>query len=116
MTDQERAAHYLKSLRLWMPRLRWFIRTSDGAVLLRELDEREREAFPFEWDNIVGRVEKLQVLADAGALETAGRLELRGIAEELTELVPTMQRLRLRVPDLDALARAAGSPAATRPN
>jgi hypothetical protein len=99
-----------------MPRLRWFIQATDEATALSELDDREREAFPFEWDNIIGRVGKLQALAEAGALPSDGCADLRCIAEELSALVPTMQRLRLRVPDLDALARAAGKPTAVQPN
>jgi hypothetical protein len=114
MNEQELAEHGLRSLRRWVDDLHWYVRVADARDL-SELDEREHEAFPFEWDNIVGRVKKLQALAESGALRPPAIAELRGIAEELTELLPTMQRLRLRVPDLDALARAAGRPAATQP-
>ena len=114
MNDEEQARYYLRTLHYWIGQLRWFIAASDSTEPLSELDERERESFPFEWDDVVGRVKRAQMLADAGALEPDGVAELRGIAEELTELLPTMQWLRLRVPDLDALARSAGRPAASQ--
>src|SRR4051812_14230711 len=106
MDDRERAQHYLKSLGTWIGDLRWYISVAESQDL-SEFDERVRESFPFEWDNIVGRVKRLQNLADAGHLQSSEREDFRGIAEELTDLLPAMQRLRLRVPDLDALARAA---------
>jgi len=79
------------------------------------LDPGERESLRPEWDNIIGRAGKLTALAEVGALRPAALDELRRIAEELTELLPTMQRLRLRTPDLEALARAAGLPTTVQP-
>jgi hypothetical protein len=61
-------------------------------------------------------VAKLQALAEEGALTPVALAELRGVAEELVELVPTTRRLNLRVPDLDALERAASRPAAASPS
>jgi hypothetical protein len=71
-----------------------------------DLDPRERQAFPLEWDNIVGRLSKLERLAERGDLSPAARAELRTVADELAELLPTMQKLNLRQPDPEALARA----------
>jgi hypothetical protein len=41
-----------------------------------------------------------------GQLNTEARADLRRVAEDLTALLPTMQRLHLRLPDLEALERA----------
>lgn len=115
MKNESQAGYYLRTLRYWIDQLRWFIQARASTAPLSELDERECEAFPYEWDNVVGRVGKLAKLAEAEELDLAALAELRGIAEELTALEPTMQRLRLRVPALDALARAAGQPATAPP-
>ena len=102
MTPNERADRYLASLRRWMLRLRWI----DEVWNSPDLDPRERQAFPLEWSNVVDRLAKVQQLAERGALSPAARVELRSVAEELTELLPTMQRLKLRQPDPEVLARA----------
>src|SRR5580765_3079833 len=99
MTADERADHYLASLRRWAQRLRWFDSVYDSA----DLDERERQAFPLEWDNIIGRLAKVEDLARRGVLRPDALAELRGVADELAELLPTMRRLRLREPDPAAL-------------
>jgi hypothetical protein len=113
MNDEQIAKHYVRSLRLWIPRLRWFASVYPETDL-SEFDERERESFPFEWDNIIGRVERVQALVERGALDPDTLAEFGIIASELTDLLPTMRRLRLRLPDLDALARAAGQPSGLR--
>jgi hypothetical protein len=101
MTD-ERADHYLASLRRWTQKLRRYADVWDQDVL----DPRERQAFPLEWDNIIGRLAKVEAVAERGELRPAARAELRSVAEELAELLPTMQRLKLRQPDPEALKRA----------
>src|SRR6185503_8294478 len=98
MNDQELAEHGLRSLRRWVNDLHWYVRVAE-ADNLNELDERNREAFPFEWDDVVDRTRRLVRQAEAGMLQPASLAVLRGIAEELTELLPAMQRLRLRAPD-----------------
>src|SRR5690242_870588 len=112
MNTLPQADHYLASLRSWPTTLRLTADLWDDP----ELDPAERESLRPEWDNIVGRVRKLQLLAEAHELRPAALAELRGVAEELTELVPTMRRLRLRVPDLDALSRATGRSGAAQPS
>jgi hypothetical protein len=112
MTTDLRADHYLASLRYWAAKLRLLSDIWDAPLL----DPGERESVRPEWDNVVGRVGKLAAMAEAGELRPAALAELRGIAQELTALEPTMRRLRLRVPDLDALARAAGQPASAPPS
>jgi hypothetical protein len=111
MTTDLRSDHYLASLRYWTAKLRLLSDIWDAP----DLDPRERESVRPEWDNISDRVETLMATAEAGELRPAALAELRGIAEELTALEPTMQRLRLRIPDLDALARATGRPRAAQP-
>jgi hypothetical protein len=108
MTIDVRSDHYLASLRYWATKLRLIADIWD----VPDLDPRERESLRPEWDNIVDRLSAVETLADSGALRPAALAELRGVAAELTELVPTMKRLRLRLPDLEALERAAGRPAA----
>lgn len=85
-----------------MARLRWIAEIWESS----ELDPGERQAFPLEWDNIVGRLAKVELLASRGHIRPVARAELRSVAEELAELLPTMQRLNLRQPDPEGLARA----------
>lgn len=76
------------------------------------MDERERQAFPLEWDNALDRLVDIEALARHGGLSAARIAELRAVADELAALIPTMRRCRLRLPDLDALARARSATAA----
>jgi hypothetical protein len=102
MTPEERADHDLASLRRWTQRLRQYAAEWDAHTL----DERERQAFPLEWDNIIGRLAKVEALALRQVLRPSAVVELRHVADELAELLPTMQRLHLRQPDAGALERA----------
>jgi hypothetical protein len=102
MTAEERVDHDLASLHRWAGRLRSIAELWETPLL----DVRERQAFPLEWGNVVGRLAKVEALASQGTLRPAARAELRNVAEELVELLPTMQRLRLRQPDPDVLERA----------
>ena len=70
------------------------------------LDPSERQAFPLEWGNIIGRFARLEALARSGALKPESREGLRRVADWLAELLPTMRRLGVRLPDLEALERA----------
>ena len=81
--------------------MRWFADVWGTS----DLDDRERQAFPLEWDNasIVSTTLRRWRGRDLCAYAVA---ELHLVAEELTELLPTMRRLQLRLPDLDALERA----------
>jgi hypothetical protein len=102
MTTDELVDHHLRSLRRWAGHLREFAASYDSP----DLDPAERQAFPLEWANIIGRLAKVEALAQRGALRPSARADLHRVAEELTELLPTMRRLRLRLPDLEALERA----------
>ena len=99
-----RTDHELASLRYWTAKIRLIADVWDDP----DLDPSERLSVRPEWDNIADRVIGVQARADRGELRPAAMDELRAITAELTELRPTMQRLRLRLPDLEALARATG--------
>ena len=102
MAQNERINVYLTALRRWARRLRMVGDFWDSPLL----DARERQAFPIEWGNVIGRLAKVEALGARGTLRPAAREELRQVAEELTELLPTMRRLGLSLPDLEALERA----------
>jgi len=102
MTIEQRAAFYVVSLRRWMQRLLMFAEAMDTG----DIDIRERQAFPLEWDNALDRLVALDNFDRQGKLQPPARAELRAVADELHALLPTMQRLNLRQPDPEALARA----------
>lgn len=99
---QARAKLTLASLQRWTERLRAYAPVWDSP----DFDVRERQAFPLEWHDVMDRFRSLVELADRGALQPSDMVDLRARADELTELLPTMQRLRLRQPDPDVLQRA----------
>ena len=107
MTNDERANLYLSSLRRWAATLRWFSEAPPSDV-----DERERQAFPLEWDNVLDRFIDVEAMARQGRLNTGSIADLRATANELTALIPTMTRHGLRLPDPEALARARSATAA----
>lgn len=108
MTTEQRAVLYLTSLSRWVQRLREFAEAWDRGAL----DVRERQAFPLEWDNAIDRLIDIEAMARGGDLRAESLVELRRVAEELVDLLPTMRRLRLRLPDPDALERARSAEAA----
>jgi hypothetical protein len=112
MNEQERAGKALRSLLEWTEQLHWYISVA-ASDDLTEFDDRMRESFPYEWNNATGRFVKLEGFASRGLLTPSELAEFHDLALDLTDLVPTMQRLRLWLPDLDALARAAARPSAT---
>jgi hypothetical protein len=102
MTTEQRAALYLTSLRYWIQCLREFANAWDTG----DLDVRERQAFPLEWDNAIDRLVDVEAMARDGDLRAGSLVELRRVAGELVELLPTMRRLGVRQPDPEALERA----------
>jgi hypothetical protein len=106
MTTDERAALDLASLHRWTGRLQQFAEACAASTV----DVREREAFPLEWDNAMDLLEDVETLADQNVLGTATMGDLRNVARELVDLMPLMEKLRLRVPDRGTLSRAAGRP------
>ena len=102
MPTEERVNLYLTSLHRWAGRLRTMGDFWESPLL----DDRERQAFPLEWDDVMDRFADVEALSARAALQPAAREELRQVAEYLVELLPTMRRLGLRLPDLEALERA----------
>ena len=102
MDPDERVAHEINSLHWWAGRLRSMGDFWESPLL----DAREKQTFPAEWATVIGRFAKLEELARRGELEPESREALRQVAEWLTELLPTMRRLGVRQPDLEALERA----------
>lgn len=101
MTNDERATLYLSSLRRWITRLRWFSEAPNSDV-----DERERQAFPLEWDNALDRLIDVESMARHRDLGADTMRELRAVADELAAVIPMLRRHGLRLPDPEALARA----------
>jgi len=102
MTAGERVEHDLWTLNVGVARLRALIELGSSPFV----SARERAAFPREWDGVLSLFGQIARLAEQGALHPAARADLRRVAEDLAELLPTMQRLKLRQPDPEALARA----------
>ena len=102
MHPEDRTGLILTSLRRQAGRLR-MMGDFWGSPLL---DAREKQAFPAEWDDVIGRFTQVEALARRGELKAESREELRRVAEWLAELLPTMRRLGVRLPDLEALERA----------
>jgi hypothetical protein len=112
MTTDGRADFWLTSLHVWAGKLRSIADFWDSPLL----DWRDRQAFPVEWGNIIiGRLEKVEGLDCQRKLRPSARVELRAVADELHELLPTMRRLKLRQPDPEALERARRIEAARTP-
>jgi len=110
MIDEQRATRDIDSLHRWAQRLRRFAEETDALTV----DVREREAFPLEWDNAMDLLDDVQAAAGHGTLSARPLQQLKGVAGELFDLMPVMERLRLRVPDQIALAHAAGRPITSR--
>jgi hypothetical protein len=102
MTADERVEHDIWTLQSEAGRLRALDELRDSPFV----SARERQAFPSDWRSAVELFERIAAMAEHGELRPAARSELRSVAEKLTELLPTMRRLGLRLPDLEALERA----------
>jgi hypothetical protein len=59
-----------------------------------------------EWDDAIGQLPKIVAAYENGALSKATVDKLRSVAQEVTALLPEIERIRFRLPDADALARA----------
>ena len=73
---------------------------------------RERMALHAEWDDAIGQLPKIVEAYEHGRLSKTTIAGLRSVAYEVTDLLPEIERIRFRLPDLDALARARGAAAA----
>jgi len=86
---------------------------SSGCARMRTLDFgddiealRERMALHVEWDDAIGQLPKIVAAFERGALSSATIDMLRSVAQDVTELLPEIERIRFPLPDADALARA----------
>jgi hypothetical protein len=102
LTDDERINHEIVSLHHWAMKLRSYSDFWSSPLLKKQ----ERQAFVLEWDNAIDRLIDVEQLASSGQLGPEARADLRQVADDFTALLPTMRRLNLRLPDLDALERA----------
>lgn len=105
---RDRAQHYLKTIRREAERL---AEDSDGLVGPR-VPLVDRQAFHAEWANEVGRFRLLVEAYDAGRLRRAEIVELRDVASRLADLVPLLERLKLRAPAAADLERLKATSAA----
>jgi hypothetical protein len=96
----DRAQHYLRTIRQQADLL---ANDPDGSVG-PAVPIEDRMAFRAEWANEMGRFALLVQAYDAEQLDAASVHELGSVAGKLSELLPLLERLRLRAPapaDLD---------------
>ena len=86
---------------------------SSGGARMRDLDVgeddeavRERMALRLEWDDAIGQLPKIVEAFERGGLSKATVDKLRSVAQEVTALLPEIERIRFRLPDAEALKRA----------
>jgi predicted PP-loop superfamily ATPase len=84
-----------------------------GCARMRVLDfgddddaVRERMALHAEWDDAIWQLPQIVAAYEGGVLSDATVAELRSVAQEVTALLPEIERIRFRLPDQAALARA----------
>ena len=86
---------------------------SSGCERMRKLefgddDEalRERMALRLEWDDAIGQLPTIVDAYEHGGLSMVTVAKLRDVAQDVTALLPEIERIRFRMPDAEALARA----------
>jgi hypothetical protein len=86
---------------------------SSGCARMRDLDfgdddeaVRERMALYVEWADAIGQLPKIVDAYERGVLSKVTVDKLRSVAQEVTALLPEIERIRFRLPDAEALARA----------
>jgi hypothetical protein len=105
---RDRARGYLRSVREEAERL---AKDSD-ALVGPSVPLVDRQAFHAEWANEVGRFSLVVKAYDAGRLRRAEVNELRNVARQLVDLMPLLERLKLRAPDAADLERLKATSAA----
>ena len=91
--------------------LAWVDREIDGIVAVRAewesgaLPVEDRLATVAEWDDVVSRYLAVVAAFEARQLTTDEERHLRRQSARLAQLVPTLERMRLRRPDPATLAR-----------
>jgi hypothetical protein len=86
---------------------------SSGCARMRVLDfgddddaVRERMALYVEWDDAIGQLPKIVAAFEHGRLSDATIVKMREVAQEITALLPEIERIRFRLPNAEALAQA----------
>lgn len=69
------------------------------------LDPEDRVAFRAEWHDLMDVFGHVAAACAAGRLGDADDHDLRAMAVALVEVLPALERMRLRKPDADLLAR-----------
>lgn len=84
-----------------------------GCQRMRRLDfgddddaVRERMALHLEWDDAIGQLPKIVEAYEHGRLSATTVAEMRRVAQDVSDLLPEIRRIRFPLPDNDALARA----------
>ena len=98
---QERAEHYLG----WVNREIDRLRALDAEGGMVTLAVEDRIATRVEWDDLVDRYLAVVAAYDDRRLSRDQALCLVDVSTRLTALVPALERLRLRRPDPETLAR-----------
>ena len=98
---RDRAQHYLRTIRQEADRL---ASDPDGSVG-PAVPIEDRMAFRAEWSNEMGRLVLLFQAYDAKQLDAASVIELGNIARLLADLLPLLERLKLRAPAAADLER-----------
>src|SRR4051794_25174216 len=98
---RHRALNYLQTIRQEADRL---ANDPNGAVG-SAVPIEDRMALRAEWANEMGRFALLVKAYDAKQLDAASVAELGSVAGQLADLLPLLERLRLRAPMLADLER-----------
>jgi hypothetical protein len=97
----DQAKRYLAWVDREIARIRTVVPQWDSASLPPE----ERMAVRLEWDDVVDRYMAVVRAHDDGLLDAAASTHLLDVSAHLDAFVPTLERLRLKRPDPDVLAR-----------
>jgi hypothetical protein len=98
---RERAEHYLA----WVSREIDRIRSLDADGGMQMLAVEDRMGTRFEWDDVIDRYLAVVAAYDDGTLTHDLHARLFDVAAGLAALLPALERMRLRKPDPDLLAR-----------
>jgi hypothetical protein len=98
---QDRAEHYL----IWVNRELDRLESLDAEGGMTTLVVEDRLALRAEWHDVVDRYLAVVGAYDAGRLRRDLHPRLFNVSARLLSLRPLLERMRLRTPDTDLLAR-----------
>ncbi len=98
---QDRAEHYL----IWVGREIDRLLSLDAAGGMPVLAIEDRMATRLEWDDVVDRYVTVVAAYEDGRLPRDTHSQLFDVSARLFSLVPVLERMRLRRPDPEILAR-----------